>query len=133
MTTCVPASFDDRCLDAWAAMSGDDGLGAVVELLDDETARTIQEETSVEPLSARELAERCDTSRQTVYRRLEQLEASELVEDRTRVREDGHHDTVYTATLERLSITLREGELRFDVERTSASPADRLTDLWRNF
>lgn len=112
---------------------GDDRLATIIELLDDETVRTILTETSVEPLSATELAGLCETSRQTVYRRLTQLEDADLVEDRTRVREDGHHDTVYRAVLERVSITLREGELQFDIERTGATPADRLTDLWRNF
>lgn len=114
-------------------MSGSGELDTVVELLTDETVRTILEETSVEPLSAVELAERCETSRQTVYRRLEHLADADLVDDRTRVRQDGHHDTVYTAALEHISITLREGELRVDVERARSNPADQLTDLWRNF
>ena len=114
-------------------MSEADRLDTIIELLDDENVRTILEEASVASLSATELAAQCNASRQTVYRRLQQLEDAGLVEDRTRVREDGHHDTVYTATLEHVSITLRDGEFRLDVERTGTEPADRLTDLWRNF
>ena len=114
-------------------MSEVDRLDTIVELLNDETVRTILQETSVESLSATELAERCDASQQTLYRRLEQLEDAGLVEDRTRVRKDGHHDTVYTATLGHVSITLHDGKLRIDVERVGTEPADQLTNLWRNF
>lgn len=111
----------------------DDELAVVVALLDDETVRTVLRETSLSPRSANELAERCDASQQTVYRRLEQLEDAGLVTDQTRVRDDGHHDTVYRATLDSISIRLRDGELEFDLERREREPADQLTDLWRNF
>lgn len=114
-------------------MSDADRLETVVELLNDETVRTILQATSTESLSATELAERCDASQQTLYRRLNQLKEAGFVEDRTRVRKDGHHDAVYTATLEHVSITLRDGELQLDVERVGTEPADQLTDLWRNF
>ena len=114
-------------------MSEADWLDTIIDLLNDESVRTILEETSVTSLSATELADLCNVSQQTVYRRLEELKDVGLVEDRTRVRKDGHHDTVYTATLEHVSITLRDGEFHFEVERTGTEPADRLTDLWRNF
>ena len=110
-----------------------DDLPTVVSLLDDQTARTVLRETSITALSASELADRCDASKQTVYRRLEQLESAELVTTQTRVRDDGHHDTVYQATLDRVSIRLRNGELEFTIERREIDPADQLTDLWGNF
>lgn len=112
---------------------GEVAFETVIELLNDEQARTILEATSVEPLSAGELTEWCDASQQTVYRRLERLQEVGLVDDQTRVREDGHHDTVYTATLEHVSITLRDGSLQFDIERTKSEAADQLTELWGNF
>lgn len=111
----------------------DDDLPAVVSLLDDQTVRTVLRETSMTALSANELADRCNASQQTVYRRLEQLEAAELVSTQTRLRDDGHHDTVYQATLDQVSIRLRNGELEFTVERREIDPADQLTDLWGNF
>lgn len=114
-------------------MSSDPDFTTVVELLSDAHVRTILSATSVEPCSASELAERCDASDQTVYRRLERLEEARLVADRIRARDDGHHDTVYTARLEHVSITLRDGEFEFTVEHTRSDPADELTDLWRKF
>lgn len=114
-------------------MTVDPELATLIGLLDDEHARNILVETSVTPLSASELADRCDTSRQTVYRRLEKLQAADLVAEQTRPREDGHHDTVYAATLDRLSIDLNEGTLSFEVERDQTDAVDELTRLWRTF
>lgn len=114
-------------------MSNDPDFPTIVELLSDSHVRTILSATSVEACSASELAERCDASDQTVYRRLERLEEAGLVSDRIRARDDGHHDTVYTASLEHVSITLRDGEFEFTIEHSQSDPADELTDLWRRF
>lgn len=118
----------------------DDDLATVVGLLDDEHARTILRATSVKPRTASELAEECDASRQTVYRRLGPLEDAGLVAGRSQLREDGHHDTVYRATFDSLSVALRDGDFEFDVtlrDADSGGPgtdaADELTDLWRKF
>ena len=114
-------------------VSDDPDFERVVALLDDPQARTILLATSVEPRSATELAERCDASQQTVYRRLDRLVDAGLVEDHTRVRKDGHHDTVYTATLEEVTIGLRDGEFEFTLDRTRPDAVDTLTNLWSKF
>ena len=114
-------------------MSDDADLETVVSLLDDDHVRTILLVTSENPLSASELAEECDASQQTVYRRLKRLQEVGLVDDQTRVRKDGHHDTVYTATLDRVSIRLRDGAFEFELERTHTDASDELTNLWRKF
>jgi len=55
-------------------MSEETDLATVVELLDDEYARAILAATSIEPMSAAQLAERCEASPPTVcYRRLDRL------------------------------------------------------------
>lgn len=115
------------------AVSDDATLEAVVALLDDDHVRTILTATNVEPMSAKELSEHCDVSQATVYRRVERLTDAGLLAERTRPRADGHHDTVYVATLDELSIQLRDGELEFDVERRGDDVADRLTRLWEDF
>lgn len=114
-------------------VNSDPDFANIVDLLSDPHVRTILLVTSVEPCSATDLAERCDASDQTVYRRLERLEEAGLVSDRIRARDDGHHDTVYTARLEHVSITLREGEFEFTIEHIHPDAADELTDLWRRF
>lgn len=113
-------------------MSDDPDLETVVELLDDAYAREILTATSTEPMTATELSERCDASLSTVYRRTERLVEADLLGERTRPRADGHHDTVYFATLDSVEVRLRDGELHVEVERDRDDLADGLTALWEN-
>lgn len=119
--------------DTPTTVSEDPELATVVGLLDDACVRTILTETSLEPMSADELAERCDVSRQTVYRRLDELEAADLLAERTRPRGDGHHDAVYAATLEEVRVRLHEGCLEFEIDRPRGDAVDELERLWRGF
>jgi predicted transcriptional regulator len=105
-------------------------MATVVSLLDDEYARSILTATSIEPMSAKELSERCDASLPTIYRRVEDLTEAGLLTERTRPRPDGHHYSVYAADLDRLTIDLEDGEFAFDLERRSEDVADRLTRMW---
>lgn len=114
-------------------MSEEPDMETVVGLLHDEYARMILSATSVDSLSASKLTKRCDASRQTVYRRLEQLQEAGLVTSQTHLREDGHHDTVYTATFDRLAVELRDGNFEFELNRTSTDASDELTELWKKF
>ncbi|MBX0286493.1 helix-turn-helix domain-containing protein [Haloarcula salinisoli] len=111
----------------------DPTLETVVALLDDDHARAILTATSDDALSAKELSERCDISQATVYRRVDRLTDAGLVTERTRPRADGHHDTVYAATLDELTVRLRDGELEFELDRVGDDVADRLTRLWEEF
>ena len=111
----------------------DTDLSTVVGLLDDEHARSILVETSEEPLSATELSERCDVSVSSIYRRLDRLEDADLVDEQTRPRRDGHHETVYVSLLGRFELTISDGSLDWTVEAGETDVADELTRLWRNF
>jgi predicted transcriptional regulator len=114
-------------------VSEESTLETVVALLDDDHARTILTATSDEALSAKELSERCDISQATVYRRVDRLTDAGLLAERTRPRADGHHDTVYVAKLDELTIRLRDGRLEFELDRVGEDIADRLTRLWEEF
>lgn len=113
-------------------MSEDVDPGTVGGLLGEETAREVLAATSEGPMSASELSERCGVSVPTVNRWTDRLVEAGLVAERTRPREDGHHEAVYVATLEELSVRLEDG--RLEVEMTTADaaegPADRLTSMW---
>lgn len=115
--------------------SSDPDLATVVGLLGDTGTRTIMEAVAAGARSPAELAELTDVSRQAVYRRLDRLQAAGLVRDRTRPRADGHHETVYAATLTELHLELTEEGFAFTVETEppEPDPADELTRLWRNF
>ncbi len=105
-------------------------LADVVDLLDDELARSILVATSAEPLSANELSDRCEVSASTVYRRIDRLTAADLVREQTRPRRDGHHETVYVSALDRFELTVRDGDLDWTLERRGADPADELSRMW---
>ena len=51
----------------------------------------------------------------------------------TRPRRDGHHDTVYAATLEQIHITLDNGQFDRELDRGTEDVADRLQRLWCDF
>lgn len=105
-------------------MSEDD-LEAVAAILEDEVARTILAATNEQPMSVNDLAEQMDTSKSTIYRRIERLEACELVDAQVRPDTDGHHEKVFSATFDRLTVELDNGDYTYHVERTEPM-ADRL-------
>lgn len=114
-------------------VSQDTDLSAVIDLLEDDTVRAILEATSVEPRSKNELAEDCGVSLPTVSRRVDRLEGQGLVRETTRIRSDGHHDSVYVAQLDRFELRLREGRFEYDLDRTNRDMSDELERLWSKF
>lgn len=110
-------------------MSEDDEIERLAAVLEDPTARTILTEASREPVSATTLSERCDVSEPTIYRRLDDLRECDLLVERTKLDPDGgHHRTMYSTNLERITVELRDGELALQVQRRE-DPADRFTRL----
>lgn len=113
-------------------------LAAVLDLLSDEYARDILAETSVEPMSANTLSDRCDASLPTVYRRIERLKNFDLIEEQTRIDPGGSHHKVYAAKLETFSLDLDDGAFAAAIERRAtelaideeADVADRFTKMW---
>lgn len=103
----------------------------VFALLDDEYARGILRATKRKPMPARQLATELDASRSTVYQRIEQLQALDLLDESTEVDPDGHHRSVYEAQLERIIVDLTEDELSVTVARRD-HPADRFTSIWED-
>ncbi|AXR78713.1 ArsR/SmtB family transcription factor [Natrarchaeobaculum sulfurireducens] len=111
-------------------MSEEIDLSTVLSVLDDEYARDILTHTSVEPMSASTLSERCDASLPTIYRRLERLEACRLVTEETELAPDGNHYSVYTANLDRLELTLEDGAFDLELTYQEEDVADKFTRMW---
>lgn len=107
-------------------------MGELFAVLDDEYARTILTATSTEAKSAKALAEECDASLPTVYRRIDRLRECALLEEQTRFTDEGRHYGAYRATLEEAVISLDEDGLTVAVEREASDPADRFTELWED-
>lgn len=111
-------------------MSEDSELTSIVDLLDDEYARAILAATSIEPMSAEQLAERCEASPPTVYRRLDRLREYDLVDAEQQLHPQGHHYEVFSARLSRVEIELEDGTFHVEVDRRERDVADRFTELF---
>jgi DNA-binding transcriptional ArsR family regulator len=121
-------------------VSDDPALGDLLDVLSDDYAREILAATSVSPMSAYEIAEKCDMSPPTVYRRIERLQAFGLVDEETRVEPNGNDYKVYSATLRKVSLSLDEGTFEAVVDRAEPEeafpganeddPADRFKKMW---
>ncbi|WP_323675918.1 winged helix-turn-helix domain-containing protein [Halorubellus sp. PRR65] len=74
------------------------------------------------PAPARELAEACEASRTTVYRRLNRLADVGLVESRMAYDPDGHHRTVFETTVESLTLDVTDDgyAISVDADRSDA-------------
>ena len=107
----------------------DESPADLFALLDDEYARAILAETSQRPMSAPALAEACDASRPTIYRRIDRLKEHDLVSEVTQHDRDGHHRHLFTARFQGLSVDLIVGTYRISVQ-CREDPADRFTDMW---
>lgn len=103
---------------------------AVLSLLDDEYARSILVAASREPKSASALAEACDASEPTIYRRLERLREQGLVEERQELDPGGHHYKSYAATVDRVTIEIDAEGYVVEVTPREEDPADRFTRLY---
>lgn len=83
----------------------------LLRLLDDEYARRILTLLAAEPHGGRELSERCEFSRPTVYRRLNRLEDAGLVRSELRLDPDGNHCKEFALARDGLRITFDDGTL----------------------
>jgi len=101
----------------------------VLDTIGDQHARAVLASISRESKSAKELAEACDLSLPTVYRRIELLEEHDLVTDRTRVADDGNHYKVYESNFESTVISLEDDEYKVRIYREDNLP-DRFSQLW---
>ncbi|WP_436934812.1 ArsR/SmtB family transcription factor [Halovenus marina] len=107
----------------------DRSIEEVLDTIGDQHARRVLAAISREPKSAKELAEECDLSLPTVYRRIELLEEHDLVSDRTLVADDGNHYKVYESNFESTVISLEDDEYRVRIYREENLP-DRFSKLW---
>lgn len=101
----------------------------ILNTIGDERARDVLAAVATEARSAKELAEACDMSLPTVYRRLELLQEHELVSERTAVADDGNHYNVYACNFDSTVIKLNEGGYDVRIYRRENAP-DRFTQLW---
>lgn len=110
-------------------MEDNRSIEEILDTIGDQHAREVLAAISRDPRSAKELAEECDLSLPTVYRRIEMLEEYELVKDRTLVADDGNHFKVYESNFESTVISLEDKEYKVRIYREENLP-DRFSQLW---
>ena len=110
-------------------MDDDRSIEEVLDTIGDQHARRVLAAISLEPKSAKELAEECDLSLPTVYRRIEILNEHDLVTSRTLVAKDGNHYKIYESNFESTVISLEDDEYRVRIYREENLP-DRFGQLW---
>jgi Fe2+ or Zn2+ uptake regulation protein len=101
----------------------------ILDTIGDSHARQILAAVSGEPVSAKYLAEECDISLPTVYRRLETLKEHDLVTGRTKIDEDGNEFQVYECNFDSTVISLEDAEYDVQIYRQENLP-ERFTQLW---
>jgi len=107
----------------------DRSIEEILDTIGDQHARRVLAAISREPKDAKELAEECDLSLPTVYRRIEMLDEYDLITDETLVAEDGNHYKVYQSNFESTVITLEDDEYKVRIYREENLP-DRFSQLW---
>ncbi|MFC4405590.1 winged helix-turn-helix domain-containing protein [Haloarchaeobius iranensis] len=103
-------------------------IDTLADLLADECARQILVETRGEALPAAALSERTGASEPTVYRRLERLQAADLVAEEVQVVTDGKNYSVYRARLDGVELDLTDDGFEVEIARRERM-ADRFTRL----
>lgn len=100
----------------------------VFEVLGSELSRRILALSEIRPCSADELAEHCDASKPTVYRRLNVLQEYDLVVERSAIDDEGNHYKTYETALESICFSVKAGRFEVDIE-LAHEIVDAETDL----
>ncbi len=102
----------------------------VLGALYDDDCRVILSELT-EPRTARELLERCDIPRSTLYRKLDLLVEATLILEGTEIREDGSHASLYEIDFDEVIVSRDEDvTLEIGIKRPARRAEERLADMW---
>jgi predicted transcriptional regulator len=105
-------------------------LQAVLDALDDPDCRAIVEVLE-EPMTASEVSDASDIPLSTTYRKIDRLEAAQLLYEGTDIRPDGQHASTYEVRFEEVVIRLTdERDFEAEVTRQARTPDQRLESLW---
>jgi predicted transcriptional regulator len=104
----------------------------IFDVLASKDVRQILVATSVRPMSAKELADICDRSLATIYRRIQAMEDYDLLSEELTRDPDGTQYNEYRSDLNEITISVDEGQLNvnIDIERDTVDQfAELIEDL----
>jgi DNA-binding transcriptional ArsR family regulator len=102
---------------AESPMTDRETIGSLLDALNDADARAICKATVESPRSAREIADTCDLSLSTTYRKLDALTEAGLLEEHTEVKTTGNNVNKYALRLDSVRISIRDGTFDLHVSR----------------
>lgn len=102
----------------------------VFEVLCSDHSREILVAASSEPCSAQDLAEHCEISLPTVYRRVNNLVEQDLLEEQLRVDPEGNHYHLYISNFNAVQFEIEERRFVANL-RLKRDVIDRFGELWR--
>jgi predicted transcriptional regulator len=110
-------------------VSTDHRADELLDLLGEERVRQILAATSRDPLSAKELSEECDVALSTIYRRVEDMVANDLLVEQTQIETDGSHHRVYEANVDHVDVDIEDGtiDIKMDIREDAAQ---RFSRIW---
>lgn len=94
-----------------------------LDILDDPPTRSILAALSQGPRRGRALTDTCDSSRSTIYRRLDRLQAAGFLTTETVVDPDGHQCKVYKLKRDRLTVHINTDGLTVIFEKNDSMTA----------
>lgn len=112
-------------------MSTDVDTDVLLSLLGEERVREILRATSEEPMSAKELSEKCGVAQSTIYRRVEEMQTHDLLVEQTQLESDGNHYSVYSANVDHIDIDVGSGSIEVQMN-TREDAAERFSKMWDN-
>ena len=84
-------------------------IQSLLDALGDPDCHRILETVSDDALTVKEVAEACELSISSAYRKLDRLTGGQLVEKRTRMHTDGHHASEYIRQVDDIVLNLNDG------------------------
>lgn len=110
------STVENRSTDSPAeeVLHAESEISEMLATLDDPDCRSVLEATGEDPLSAKEIVERCEIPSSTAYRKIEQLIDIGLLREQIRVRSSGNHTREYRRSVDHVGLSLGDdgSELR---------------------
>jgi predicted transcriptional regulator len=98
----------------------------VFEVLADEYVRAILLTTNIQKRSVADLTNHVDTSQSSLYRRVDLLVEYNLLQEQTKVDDEGHHYAVYQPEFSTIDIQLESNSLIVQIDSSGTDEAQHV-------
>lgn len=110
MSYAIPASRNQHPnTPSEEVIDGESEITDLLDALDDADCRAVLEVTGEEPLSAKDIVDRCDIPSSTAYRKIDRLVEVGLLREGIRIRSSGKHASEYSRSIDHLELSIDDG------------------------